>query len=208
MQLTFKKYRTIDLVLFAVLLCIFETVCVVVANKWIDAGLFTVSITYAILAIVYMRWNAFGIIHAILGGFVYARVYRLCGSDVGVKEYAMYIVGNLFTAISLVLFKIIGKQKIRDNIFLSLLFAIIVYILAHVGRATVAVIYQKGFLLLSFISSDVVSLLFTCLAVFITRRLDGMFEDQKTYLFRQERERKEQNSDGYEGRPIEPKNKK
>ena len=45
---------------------------------------------------------------------------------------------------------------------------------------------------LGFITTDVLSLLFSVLILWIARRLDGMLEDQKHYLFRIQRE-KEQN---------------
>ena len=52
---------------------------------------------------------------------------------------------------------------------------------------------------LAFITTDVLSILFTVLIVWITRRLDGVFEDQINYLLRLTREREREKENSNEG---------
>lgn len=49
--------------------------------------------------------------------------------------------------------------------------------------------------LVVYLTTDIISLLFAEVIVVLLRKVDGMIEDQKSYLLRLEEERKEENSD-------------
>ena len=70
-QFSFQQYRAIDLAMFAVLLCITETMIVKAATWWFPDQLYTVSVVGAVTAIVLMRWGPWAAIHAVLGGAVF-----------------------------------------------------------------------------------------------------------------------------------------
>ncbi len=187
-HLTLKQYRNMDLFFFAVMLVISESLIVNAAVRWFPDQLYTVSVCAAIVSIVLMRWGPWAAIHAVLGGAVYC--FWAGGSP---KQYLIYGLGNLFSLISLLLFRFFGKEWIRENVLLTLLFALCTQLFMQMGRAVVSFVMgtspQAGF---SFVTTDALSGLFTMVIVWIAARLDGVFEDQISYLLRVQKELKEE----------------
>ncbi len=183
-QLSFQQYRTIDLTLFAVMLCISETVIVTAATRWFSDQLYTVSVVAAVVSIVLMRWGPWAAIHAFLGGFVFCFLSRGTAT-----QYIIYCIGNLFSLLSLLLLRAFGKERIRADSFLTVGFALCTQLAMQLGRALVALVMgTEPARCVGFVTTDVLSGLFTALIVWIARRLDGIFEDQKHYLLRVNRE--------------------
>ena len=183
-QLSFQQYRAIDLTLFAVMLCISETVIVTAATRWFSDQLYTVSVVAAVVSIVLMRWSPWAAIHAFLGGFVFCFLSRGTAA-----QYIIYCVGNLFSLLSLLLLRAFGKERIRTDGFLTVGFALCTQLAMQLGRALVALVMgAEPARCVGFVTTDVLSGLFTALIVWIARRLDGIFEDQKHYLLRVNRE--------------------
>ena len=190
-HLTFKQYRGIDLAIFAAILLLTEFLVVKAAKSWFPDQLYTVSVTAAVTAIVMMRWGPFAGIHAALGGLVYAWV-----SGGNAQQFVIYIAGNLLALAAMLLFKAFGKEKIRKSFLLTLLYALTVILLMQIGRGLVSLIFGSGIeVIWKFMTTDALSDLFTLLVVWVASRLDGVFEDQKHYLLRQQKEREEQMND-------------
>ena len=135
-----------------------------------------------------MRWGPWAAIHAVVGGLVYC--FWAGGSP---KQYLIYGIGNLFSLISLLMFRLFGKERIRENVLLTLLFAVCTQLFMQMGRACVSFVMgapvSTGF---SFITTDALSGLFTMVIVWIASRLDGVFEDQISYLLRVQKENEEE----------------
>jgi len=187
-HLTLKQYRNLDLFLFAVMLLLFEWIIQSAASRWFPGQPYTVSLVGAITAIVLMRWGPYAAIHAALGGWIYCAV-----SSAEPRHYLIYIAGNLFALLSLILLKVFGHQKIRDSALLSLVFAEATLLFMQLGRAVIALILGSELsACLAFFTTDALSGLFTVVLVWITRRLDGIFENQKSYLLRIHQEQKEE----------------
>ncbi len=179
-RISFRQYRSIDLALFAVILWISETLIVRAATYWFSDQLYTVSVVGALTAIVLMRWGPFAAIHAVLGGLVYALLTH--GSS---RQVLIYCIGNLFSLGMLLPLKLLGKERIRKDGFLSVGFGLLTLLLMQLGRALTAFLTGTAFLnCLGFFTTDALSLLFTGVILWIARRLDGIFEDQKHYLLR------------------------
>ena len=179
-QFSFRQYRGIDLALFAVILWLSETLIVSAAAHWFPDQLYTVSVVGALTAIVMMRWGPFAAIHAVLGGLVYALL-----SHGSARQILIYCVGNLFSLAALLPLKRLGKERVRGDGMLSVGFGLLTLLLMQLGRALTAFLTGTAFLnCLGFFTTDALSLLFTCLILWIARRLDGIFEDQKHYLLR------------------------
>ncbi len=187
-HMTLKQYRNLDLFLFAVMLIISESLIVNAAIRWFPDQLYTVSVCAAIVSILLMRWGPWAAIHAIVGGLVYC--FWAGGS---LKQYLIYGIGNLFSLISLLMFRLFGKERIRENVLLTLLFAVCTQLFMQMGRACVSFVMgapvSTGF---SFITTDALSGLFTMVIVWIASRLDGVFEDQISYLLRVQKENEEE----------------
>ncbi len=188
------KYRATDLFIWALILCLFETLIIKAGTTIFASQPYTVSLVPAIVALVYMRWGGFGALHAFLGGIV------LClasGSGLEVKQCAVYAVGNLLSALVLLALKG-GKKKIRDSWVLSASFALAVALLMQVGRALVSLALGEVFsAAISFVVTDMLSGVFAIILVLIARKMDGVFESQISYLIRVQEAEKEAHGEGY-----------
>lgn len=232
-RLTFRQYRQMDLTVFGAMLVVAEALIVLAAIRWFPAEAYTVSIVAAVTSIVLMRWGPWAAIHAVLGGLVYCFV---SGGQPG--QYLIYCAGNLFALLSLLWFRIpgkertsgkeqnsgkkrgassdrtsgsdriSGKERIREDSFLTVIFGLTVQLLMQLGRAAVAFALLRASpgsapagtqsiagalsFCIGFITTDALSGFFTAVILWIARRQDGLFEDQKHYLLRiQEAEKEE-----------------
>lgn len=181
--MSFNQYRLIDLGIFAVILIIFESIASKAALSFTSQP-YSISIVSAITCIIFMRWGIWGCFHAVLGGFVYCFV-----TGGAADQYIIYMIGNLFSVAALLLLKRIGPDRIREKVFLSLLLSVLVSLLMQLGRGIVAVVFGASpNMIAGFVFTDSVSTLFAMVITGIVRKLDGVFEDQKSYLIRLNRE--------------------
>lgn len=179
-EISLAQYRSIDLSILAGLMVIAQVVIHFAASVWFSDQLYVVSPVAIIVALVMMRWSLWAGIHALLGGLVYA---FLSGGTV--QQLLIYGGGNLLSVLALLLFRWLGKKKIRDNVILTLLFGLAVQGLMLLGRAGVAALLGcDATSCLMFITTDSLSILFTLCGVWVVRRIDGLFEDQIQYLLR------------------------
>lgn len=183
----------------AVLLAVAEAVVAFAETKWFPDQLIMLSPTLAIVCIVMMRWDGYAVIHAAIGGFVFC-----LASGASAQQYAVYCAGNCGILAALVFFKILGKQKVRDKFYLSLAFVFIAFCGLELGRWAVSLVFGGEISgIVTLMVGDCISLLFASVAVLISRRMDGLFEDQKAYLLRvneeekKEREEREKSDNGY-----------
>ena len=187
-HLIFKQYRSMDLFFFAVTLCFSEALIVNAALRWFPDQLYSVSVTAAVTAIVFIRWGPWGAIHAVLGALVYCTA---CGGSG--KQYLIYSLGNLLSLLVLLLIRLFGKERIRKDPLVTLLYALCTLLLMQLGRALTALLLgSEAKSCLNFFTTDARSGLFTMVIVWIAARLDGILEDQKTYLLRVNREGEEE----------------
>ena len=183
---TFSQYRLIDLVLFAVITVIFEVI-VSKAARVFPSQPYSISIVSAVTCIVFMRWGLYGCFHAVLGGIV--TCYATGGSF---DQYVIYVLGNTFSVLAVLYLNKIGSDRVRNSAWLSVLMAGLVALLMQIGRMIVAVILGNSLdIAVGFILGDALSGVFAMVIVGIARKLDGVFEDQKHYLLRINREEKE-----------------
>ncbi len=185
-QYSFRQYRAIDLGMFALILCAAETLIVKASTFWFAEQLWTVSAVGALTAIVLMRWGAWAAIHAALGGAVF-----VLASGGSAEQLLVYCAGNLLSLLALLPLRALGGERIRQDGFLSVCFGLVTLLLMQLGRALTALLLGKPFsACLGFFTTDALSLLFTGVILWIARRLDGIFENQKHYLLRIHKEEK------------------
>lgn len=176
-----ERYRATDLLIFALILGVLETVNRLALNVF-PGEVFTLSVTLPVTLIVFMRWGAWGLLHAALGGLVYAIANG--GTIVNILTYAL---GNLAAAFTLLLFQFPGRERIRTSAGLTALYAAVGYFSMNLGRAAIsAVMTHLGFvgILIRFLSVESLSAVIACVILWIARRQDGVFEDQDQYLRR------------------------
>ncbi len=191
-QLTFRQYRAVDLSILALVLAVTQFLIVTAARTWFADQLYIVSPVAAVVTLTLMRWGPWASIHAVLGGSIFVLASGRNG-----QHFAIYCIGNLFSMLVLPLLKPVGKERIRQSGFLSLLTAFLVQLLMLLGRAAVAALLGNSLqACLGFVTTDILSVLFTLLAIGVARKADGLFEDQKHYLLRiaceRENERRDQ----------------
>lgn len=183
-QISFRQYRTIDLTILAVVLALSQSLIYFASSQWFPSQLYVVSPVAGVVGLVMMRWGGYAGIHAVLGGVLFTAL-----SHGGIQHYIIYGVGNLLSLLALVMFKLFGKERIRKDALLTLAFALIVQLLMQLGRAGIAFLLgYPAAACLGFITTDILSELFTMFILWIVRRIEGLFEDQKHYLLRTQRE--------------------
>ena len=174
--------------MFALMLTVAETLAVTAARRWFPNEPYTVSVTPAITAIVMMRWGPWAGLHAALGGVIFCLT-----SGAGMKHYIIYGLGNLLSLAALGYIKVAKPEGIRESVGKSLALALMVTLLMQLGRALVAVVLGSApAAALGFFTTDVITLLFTLVLIWIARRLDGIFEEQNHYLLRLKQQENEE----------------
>lgn len=196
-QLTLAEYRNIDLALFALMLAVFEFIIVRVANiSFFRGQLFTASLAGAITSIVYMRWGWWGGLHAALAGGLYCLYCAMMGKDVTTQTYLIYILGNLLSLAAVPVLKKLGHERVRTGMWSALLFPLSVILLMQGGRMAVAVaLGTPPGAALSYVSADALSIVFTLVIVWVAKRLDGVYEEQRHYLLRLQEDRERNNTE-------------
>lgn len=187
-----KRYRAIDLALFAAMLFVFEWIIITASTRWFPGEPYTVSVVPLIVALVLMRWGPWAGIHAALGGLVFC---LFSGADA--RQYVIYCGGNLFSLGALWLLKALGDENIRRDALKTWLLGIAVLALMFLGRAVLSLFFGAAVTAaLGFFTTEAVTVLFTLVILWIVRRLDGVFENQNHYLLRL-REEQEKERGGY-----------
>lgn len=185
-NISFKQYRAIDLCIWTVILLVFESVTATAAARWFPEELYTLSQTTAVLCIVMMRWGGYAAIHAVAGGLAFC-----LASGGSAEQFVVYCVGNCFALIALALFKAVGKEKVRGKVHFTIIFTAVAFCGMQLGRWLVSLVFGAPFdSLIMFFATDSLTLLYSVVVVLVSRRVDGLFEDQKSYLIRTEAERK------------------
>lgn len=184
-QISLSQYRTIDLGILTGLMAISQFVIHFAVTRWhAQYTGYIVSPVAAVVALVMMRWGPWSAIPAALGGVILTWL-----SNGTSEQMLFYGAGNLLSMLALLYLKGFGKEKVRTNVVLSLLFALAVQLLMQFGRAGVAFLWGHDLLACwGFITTDAMSILFTVVIIWIVRRVEGLFEDQKHYLLRVQQE--------------------
>lgn len=187
-NLTFNQYRLADVFFMTALCCVFEVVVTLAATKWFPEQPYSVSLVYAFIALVAMRWDGYAALPATLGGIAHCLA---AGDDA--KGFVVVLVGNLCCLLVLVLHKLMGKQTIRDNAWFTVLYVAAIYLFVSAGRFAMQLCFAVSCVdALRAVLYDMLSLVFALVIILICRKQNGLFEDQKTYLIREEERRNKQ----------------
>ena len=185
-SLTFSQYRSADVTIFTVIATVFEVLVTVAATKWFPEQPYSISFVYVFVAMVAMRWGAVMLVPSTTCALAYC-----VAMGAHWQMYIVYIIGNAFCVLLLVLHKLIGKQKIRDSAGWTVLYVIAAYVFISLGRFLLSLPLPDISVLESFraIMYDALPMVFALVVVLICRKQNGLFEDQKHYLIRTQKER-------------------
>ena len=204
--ISIRQYKYTDLFFFALVLGLSELLVFCAYNLWFQNTVdkFYVNFMLAIVLTVIMRWGWVGGIYAVVDGVV------LCAIEGGDwQSYIIYMVGTACIMSVLLLTKFVGKEKIRSKWYLTLAYILVGWVSVNLGITCMSAIFGNSFFgsLASSFGFGVygaLPLAASTAAIMIMRRLNGMFEDQKHYLIRQDKERKElARRDEFGDEPIE-----
>lgn len=187
--ISFRQYCLTDLFLFAVILVVFELILHFAGIAY--GGTFSVSPLLPITILVIMRWGWQGVFFAVGDGLLVC-LLNLKTEGFASYFFAVYTIGNAFIMLLLLMTKFMGKERIRGKWYFSVLFVLAGWIAVLIGRVLVFVCFGQNFTAaLVGQLMDLLSPAIAVLLVLVMRRLDGMFEDQKHFLLRLDKERKE-----------------
>lgn len=186
-QITFKQYRTIDVLILVALTIIFEGIATMATAKWFALQPVAISIGLAMVCIVMMRWGWQAAFAAFASGFSFCIL-----SGATAQQFVIYCAGNIFALLGMVWFKVFGKEGIRKSMWLITLFVSTSYVGMVLGRGLIAIAFgDKWGVFVTFATTDIMTLVFAVLVIILFRKTDGMLEDQKAYLLRLDKQKKE-----------------
>lgn len=192
--------------MIAAILVVFDLV-VFFSTGWLAdaATMYMFSLTVPIVLLIMMRWNWWAVFFAV-GDAILLTVLH---NPTVWQSYLSYALGNSAILLLLIPMRYIGKQKIAKKWYLTILFVLLGWILSNLVSSIVQFIcgfnFVGAFLAnISFGVNGLLSLALGIVLVLILRRLDGMLEDQISYLKRLDAERKDlARRDEFGDEPIE-----
>ena len=186
-QITFKQYRTIDVLILVALTIIFEAIATLATAKWFALQPVAVSIGLAMVCVVMMRWGWQAAIAAFASGFTFCIL-----SGATVQQFVIYCIGNVFALLGMAWFKVFGKEGIRQSMWCIALFVSTAYVGQVLGRSFIAIAFGDNIsTIVTFATTDIMTLVFAVLVIILFRKTEGMLEDQKAYLLRLDKQKKE-----------------
>ena len=204
--ISFRQYKYTDLFFFALVLGLSELLVFCAFRFWFKSTIdkYYVNFMLAIALTVIMRWGWIGGIYAVVDGVL------LCAMQGGSwQAYLTYIIGTACIESVLLLTKFVGKERIRTKWYLTLAYILVGWVSVNLGISCMSAIFGESFLSslatsFGFGVYGVIPLVASIATIMILRRLNGMFEDQKHYLLRQDKERKElARRDEFGDEPVE-----
>ena len=186
------RYKSIDLLIWVVMMGVFETLIVKAGSVWFTSQPYILSLVPALTTIVYMRWSLWGVLYASLGGF-----FLVSASSAAAGQWLVYIIGNLLSVLVYPVMVKVGKERITSSAFLSALCAVLTAVLMQAGMGLVSLCEGNGISdMLAFFTTDALSGVFAVIIILVVRKRDGVFEDQISYLRRLRKEEEEKKNEG------------
>lgn len=190
--ISIKQYRLGDLFMFTVIAVIAELVCYYSQIWFSGAAFFTLNLMLPVITLVIVRWGWQGIVLAVAEGALYCAIR---GSSW--QAYIIYMVSNAAIAIELLVVWLIGAERLKKRWYWAFLVVLSGWVTVNFTRTCIYTAFYGSFVTMlgySFGQADggLLALVMGELIILVCRRLDGLFENQKKYLLRLEKERKEE----------------
>lgn len=185
-RISYNQYKLADIMMFLLIMCVCELVNILAIRSWFTGMTFSVSVMLLVSLVVIIRWNWLGVLFPVIDGVLYCLMMGAEG-----WQYAVYVIGNAFVALTAVDFLFIPKEKIVGRWWATALYALVAYVLLVFGRSVVAVCFGKSFVgtILATAAAESLNLTFALIGLLVLRRVEGMLADQKKYLFKVTKER-------------------
>lgn len=210
--ISFARYRATDLLLFAVILAAFDVISFFAFTKWFsdDSSRYIFSLAVPIALLVMVRWNWYGLFYAVGDGLLYCILLLATGrmpEGAVLQFFLVYCLGNAFVGLAFLMVRFAGYKRIIAKWYFTVLYLLAGWVAVLAGKVVISVCCGADFVssLLGFLgAADMLSLAMGLIILLIMRRLDGMMENQRDYLLRLDKERKEKMmADNFGEQPIE-----
>lgn len=190
--MSLKKYKTIDITIFTVIICLVEIVNTFVIKYIFKSEYYALSLVITLTLIVVVRWGIYGIIPAVIASTFSVIINKGSG-----LHYFIYLVSCLGFMIPYLFLKIVGHRKVEDSLYLTILYCLIGFISVDLLRSIFAITINGNIAqnFIQFFAFDMFNLIIGLIVIIIARKQNGIFEDQISYLKRIQAERKKINSD-------------
>ena len=209
--ISFSRYKATDLLIFAAILAAFGAISFFAFTEWFatDSSRYIFSISVPITLLIMVRWNWYGMFYAVGDGLLYCILMLATGNMAAGSELSYFLIygaGSAFIGFTYLMVKFMGYKRIVGAWYFTVLYAVCGWVLLVLGRTLVWTCFGLGFVngLLGLGGSELLSLGMALIILLVLRRLDGMMENQRDYLIRLDRERKEKMlADNFGEEPIE-----
>lgn len=174
-----EKYRIFDLTILSILAIGAEILGHVLHIKLPGAGYYlSFAILIAIVAMI--RWGAFG-----AAVYVIAGITMIFMNEGPVLEsILLYPFSYAFIGLSAVSFKFVNRHKMKDNIFVLLVFSIIAHISVSVGKGLAMYLLTGDFIdsFIYFNLTQLFSMVIVGIVLVVIKNKKGLLVDMKQYL--------------------------
>lgn len=190
--ISLTQYRITDLLVFTAIVIVFDLLAHYAPMALPVGAMFNFTITVPIVLMVMFRWGWMCVFPAVADAIL---MCVLNNPEVW-QSYVCYIIGNACILLLLTVLKFWKKNKIAGKWYFSALFVILGWLLQNFALTLAMTACGQNFveclsLNFGFGWTGILSLAMGIVIILVMRRLDGMFEDQKSYLLRLDKERKE-----------------
>ena len=191
--ISINQYRWGDLCIFTIIAAIAELVCYFAQFWFSSAAFYTLNLMLPLITLVIVRWGWWGVVLASLEGIMYCAIRGAIW-----QGYIVIILSNAAIAVELLFIWLIKKDRLKKNWYWAFLLVLIGWVSVNFVRTCLYAAFGMSDFLsalgtnFGFSDCGLLALVIGELVILVCRKLDGLFEDQKSYLLRLKKEREEQ----------------
>lgn len=177
--------------MFTVIAIIAELVCYYAQGWFSDAAFYTLNLMVPIITIVLVRWGWWGLLLTVAESLLYCVIRGSVW-----QGYIIYMVGNAAIAIELLIIWLL-KERLNKRWYWAFILVLAGWVAVNFIRACLYAICYGNFLsamatMFGVSDGGLLALAMGEIIILICRKFDGLFENQKRYLIRLDKERKEE----------------
>lgn len=177
--------------MFTVIAAIAELVCYYSQGWFPDAAFFTLNLMLPVITLVLVRWGWRGLLIAVAESLLYCVIRGSVW-----QGYIIYMVGNLAISVELLVIWLL-KDRLNKRWYWAFLLVLAGWVAVNFTRTCLYAIIYGNFLsaaatMFGISDGGLLALAMGEIIILVCRKLDGLFENQKRYLIRLDKERKEE----------------
>jgi len=184
--LTIRKFMTIDLIVLSVMALVVDIIGYYASKSALV--FFYVSLSIPIMMIAYIRWGIKGISINVLAILVYTVMYQ----NFDLVPMLLYAVSILSVALSMIWFKIVKKNHIKDEFLLLTLYYLTGYLSLFIIQAISQMIISNEIQWITLTARHSINFLLGWVILFIASKQQDFMVDMKAYLLKSIQDRKKE----------------